>query len=49
MLGILPSPSIPFVAVLVTVQATLVLANLIAYLPGRAAARVRAATVLRTE
>ena len=48
-LGILPSPAIPVLAVLVTVPATLLLANLIAYLPGRAGGRVRAATVLRTE
>jgi ABC-type lipoprotein release transport system permease subunit len=48
-LGIVPSPAVPLAAVLVTVPATLLLANLIAYLPGRAAGRVRAATVLRTE
>ena len=48
-LGILPSPAVPFVTILLAVPATLLLANVIAYLPGRAAARVRAATVLRTE
>ena len=48
-LGILPSPAIPVAAVLVTVPATLLLANLIAFLPGRAAGRVQAATILRTE
>ena len=35
--------------VLLEVPPTLLLANLIAYLPGRAAGRVGAATVLRTE
>jgi hypothetical protein len=48
-LGILPSPAVPLAAVLITIPATLLLANLIAYLPGRAAARVQAATILRTE
>jgi predicted lysophospholipase L1 biosynthesis ABC-type transport system permease subunit len=48
-LGILPSPAIPVAALLLTIPATLVLANLIAFLPGRAAGRVQAATVLRTE
>jgi putative ABC transport system permease protein len=48
-LGILPSPAVPIAAVLLTVPATLLLANLIAYLPGRAAGRVQAATILRTE
>jgi ABC-type lipoprotein release transport system permease subunit len=48
-LGILPSPAVPIVTVLLTVPATLLLANLIAYLPGRAAAKVQAATILRTE
>ena len=48
-LGILPAPAIPIGAALLSIPATLLLANLIAYLPGRAAARVGAATVLRTE
>src|SRR5437588_12768869 len=48
-LGILPASAIPIGAVLLSIPATLLLANLIAYLPGRAAARIGAATVLRTE
>ena len=48
-LGILPSPAIPLAGILLAIPATLVLANLIAFLPGRAAGRVQAATVLRTE
>jgi ABC-type lipoprotein release transport system permease subunit len=48
-LGILPSPAIPLAAVLIALPATIALANLIAFLPGRAAGRVQAATVLRTE
>ena len=48
-IGIVPSSSVPIVVVLVTVPATLLLANLIALLPGRAAGRGQAATVLRTE
>jgi len=48
-LGIVPAPAIPLLGVLLTVPATLLLANLIAFLPGRAASRVKPATVLRTE
>jgi predicted lysophospholipase L1 biosynthesis ABC-type transport system permease subunit len=48
-LGIVPSPTIPLAAVLFAIPATLLLANLIAYLPGRTAGRVKAAAVLRTE
>jgi hypothetical protein len=48
-LGIVPSPAVPLPTLLLAVPATLLLANLIAYLPGRAAGRVQAATVLRTE
>jgi len=48
-LGILPSSAIPFAAVALAVPVTLLLANLIAYLPGRAAARVQPSAVLRTE
>src|SRR5947207_2988991 len=48
-LGIIPSPALPLLGVLLTIPATLLLANLIAFVPGRAAARVKAATVLRTE
>jgi putative ABC transport system permease protein len=48
-LGIVPSSAVPIAALLLAVPATLLLANLIAYLPGRAAGRVQAATILRTE
>jgi hypothetical protein len=48
-LGILHSAAIPVAAVLATVSATLLLADLNGYLRGRAAGRVRAATALRTE
>jgi putative ABC transport system permease protein len=48
-LGILPSTAVPLGALLLAVPITLLLANLIAYLPGRAAGRVQAATILRTE
>jgi ABC-type lipoprotein release transport system permease subunit len=40
-LGILPAPAIPIGAMLVTIPATLLLANVIAFLPGRAAALVK--------
>ena len=50
MLGLFGGAVIAIAAgVLLTIPATLLLANLIAYLPGRAAARVGAATVLRSE
>jgi ABC-type antimicrobial peptide transport system permease subunit len=48
-LGVLPDPIIPTIAVLVAIPAGLLLANLIAALPGRSAARTRAAHVLRSE
>jgi hypothetical protein len=48
-LGILPSPAVPVMALFIIIPATVLLANVIAYLPGRAAGRVKAATVLRTE
>jgi hypothetical protein len=48
-LGILPDPVIPVGSVLVAFPAALVLANLIAALPGRSAARTQAALVLRSE
>jgi predicted lysophospholipase L1 biosynthesis ABC-type transport system permease subunit len=48
-LGIQPTAAVPVAALLATIPATFVLANLIAYLPGRAAGRVQAATVLRSE
>jgi hypothetical protein len=48
-LGVLPEPVVPLVAIFVAVPAALVVANLVAALPGRAAACTHAATVLRSE
>ena len=48
-LGILPDPIFPLLAVLIAVLSALFLANLIAALPGRSAARTQAALVLRSE
>jgi len=48
-LGILPDPIFPLLAVLIAVPSALFLANLIAALPGRSAARTQAALVLRSE
>jgi hypothetical protein len=48
-LGIVPRPATPVLTFLVLATATLVVANLVAILPGRAAARVQPALVLRSE
>jgi hypothetical protein len=48
-LGVLPEPVVPLVAIFVAVPGALVVANLVAALPGRAAACTHAATVLRSE
>jgi hypothetical protein len=48
-LGVLPEPAIPLATIVIAIPAALALANLIAAVPGRAAARTRPATVLRTE
>jgi hypothetical protein len=48
-LGVVASARVPLVAALATVPAALVAANLLAALPARAAARTRAAIVLRAE
>jgi predicted lysophospholipase L1 biosynthesis ABC-type transport system permease subunit len=48
-LGIVPEASIPLLVLLVMVPATLVVANLVAVLPARAAARAQPAPVLRSE
>lgn len=48
-LGIVPEPVIPLLAVLLVVPAAIVVANLVAALPGRVAARTRPALVLRSE
>jgi hypothetical protein len=48
-LGVLPDPVVPLLAVLVAVPAALFLANVVAALPGRTAARTHPATVLKSE
>jgi hypothetical protein len=48
-LGVLPEPAIPLTAILIAIPGALVMANLIAAAPARAAARTQPATVLRTE
>jgi FtsX-like permease family len=48
-LGVLPDPVVPLVAIFVAVPSALILANLIAALPGRAAARTQPAIILRSE
>jgi hypothetical protein len=48
-LGVAPNATISLLVVLATIPAVLVLANLIAAAPGRAAARIRPALVLRGE
>jgi len=48
-LGIVPRPAVSFVTFVVLALAALVVANLVAILPGRAAARVQPALVLRSE
>jgi putative ABC transport system permease protein len=48
-LGIVPEPQVSIVPLVLAIPATLLLANLIALLPGRAASRVSPALVLRSE
>ena len=48
-LGVLPDPVVPLAAIFVAIPTALALANLLAVLPGRAAARTQPATVLRGE
>jgi predicted lysophospholipase L1 biosynthesis ABC-type transport system permease subunit len=48
-LGVVPDPAISWIVLVLLVPATLMLANLIAFVPGRIAGRVRPAVVLRTE
>jgi putative ABC transport system permease protein len=48
-LGIAPEPAVPAVTFLILAAAALVVCNLVAVLPARAAARVRPAIVLRSE
>lgn len=48
-LGIVPQPVVPMVSVLLVVPAALLVANVLAALPGRSAAGTRPALVLRSE
>jgi ABC-type lipoprotein release transport system permease subunit len=48
-LGTVSEPVVPIAVLLVAVPVVLLLLNLVAYLPGRIAARTRPATVLRSE
>ena len=48
-LGVLPEPAVPLAAILIAIPGALVMANLIAAAPARAAGRTQPATVLRTE
>jgi hypothetical protein len=48
-LGVLPDTVVPLVAIFVAVPIALIVANLIAALPGRAAARTQPAIILRSE
>lgn len=48
-LGIVPEPVVPLLGVLVVVPATVLVANLLAALPGRSAAAIRPAVALRSE
>ncbi len=48
-LGTLAEPIVPLLALLLCVPVVLLVANLVAYVPGRIAARLRPATVLRSE
>jgi ABC-type antimicrobial peptide transport system permease subunit len=48
-LGFVPEAVVPMVGVLLTIPSALVIANVIAALPARAAARTKAAAILRAE
>lgn len=48
-LGVVPLAIVPFVSILMAVPATIVVANLIAIVPGRIASRLKAAAVMRSE
>ena len=48
-LGYVPEPSVGLAPVLLTIPAALLIGNVIAALPARAAARTKPAVVLRTE
>jgi ABC-type lipoprotein release transport system permease subunit len=44
-----PRPTVPFVSLVIVAASAMVLANVVAALPGRSAARTSAAQVLRGE
>jgi hypothetical protein len=46
---VLPEPAVPLTAIVIAIPAALVLANLIAAVPGQAAARTQPGAVLRAE
>jgi hypothetical protein len=48
-LGVVPDAVVPVLAVLLAVPATILVANLLAVVPGRIASRLKAASVMRTE
>ena len=48
-LGTVAEPVVPILAIVVAVPAVLLIANAVAFVPGRIAARLRPATVLRSE
>jgi ABC-type antimicrobial peptide transport system permease subunit len=48
-LGVVPEPQVTILPLLLAIPATVLLANLIALIPGRAASRVQPAIVLRSE
>ena len=48
-ISVIPEPSVPVLIVVLVIAGALVAANLVAAIPGRAAARVPAAALLRTE
>jgi ABC-type lipoprotein release transport system permease subunit len=48
-LGVVPAAVVPAILLVVIAPATLIVANLLAVVPGRIASRLRPATVLRSE
>ena len=48
-LGVVPDPAVPVLAVVLAVPAAILVANLLAAIPGRIASRLKAAPVLRSE
>ena len=48
-LGVVPEAVVPTLAILLAIPATILVANLLAVIPGRVASRLRPGPVLRTE